>query len=87
MVNLWFNIPFAALLLLASLANVRQASIESARDIGADKWTVLFKIILPATYKQFFIAGAFVFMTNVGSFTTPIFDGRKQSANVGSGLV
>ncbi|MFT8836549.1 ABC transporter permease [Liquorilactobacillus satsumensis] len=83
MVNLWFNIPFAALLLLASLANVRQASIESARDIGADKWTVLFKIILPATYKQFFIAGAFFFMTNVGSFTTPFLMGGNNPQMLG----
>ncbi|KRL04606.1 ABC transporter permease [Liquorilactobacillus oeni] len=83
MVNLWFNIPFAALLLLASLANVRQASIESARDIGADKWTVLLKIILPTTYKQFFIAGAFVFMSNVGSFTTPFLMGGNNPQMLG----
>ncbi|WP_260302203.1 ABC transporter permease [Schleiferilactobacillus harbinensis] len=82
MVNLWFNIPFAALL-LASLTSIQEASIESARDVGANRWQLLQKIILPATYKQFFIAGAFIFMGNVGSFTTPFLMGGNTPQMLG----
>lgn len=83
MVNLWFNIPFAALLLLASLTSIQEASIESARDVGANRWQLLQKIILPAAYKQFFIAGAFIFMGNVGSFTTPFLMGGNTPQMLG----
>jgi ABC-type spermidine/putrescine transport system permease subunit I len=83
MVNLWFNIPLAALLLLASLTSIQEASIESARDVDANRWQLLQKIILPATYKQFFIAGAFIFMGNVGSFTTPFLMGGNTPQMLG----
>ncbi|KRM90794.1 ABC transporter permease [Liquorilactobacillus cacaonum] len=81
--NLWFNIPFATLLLLASLSSIKDASIESARDIGAKKMTLLKDIILPSTYKQIFIAGAFVFMSNVGAFTTPFLMGANNPQMLG----
>lgn len=83
MINLWFNISFAALLLLASLTSIQEASIESARDVGANRCQLLQKIILPAAYKQFFIAGAFIFMGNVGSFTTPFLMGGNTPQMLG----
>ena len=45
--------------------------IESARDVGASKLRVLRSMILPLSMKDVVIAATFVFMSNVGSFTTP----------------
>lgn len=86
LMNLWFNIPFVALLILASLSSIKDTSIEGARDVGAKKWTVFNKIILPVTYKDIFVAMTFVFMGNVGSFTTPFLMGGNHPKMLGIAL-
>ena len=69
--NLWFNIPFAAMMITAGLGAIPDSIIEAARDVGAGKFKVFTSMILPLSLKDVIIAGTFVFMTNVGSFTTP----------------
>ena len=69
--NLWFNIPFATMIIVAALAGIPESIIESARDIGAGKLRVFFQFILPLSYKDVLIAVTFVFMSNISSFTTP----------------
>ena len=69
--NLWFNIPFATMIIVAALSGVSESLVESARDVGAGKLRVFFQIILPLSYKDVMIAMTFVFMSNISSFTTP----------------
>lgn len=69
--NLWFNIPFAALIITSALSAIPDSVIEGARDVGASKWRVFLSMILPLSYKDVLTAATFVFMSNVGSFTTP----------------
>jgi ABC-type spermidine/putrescine transport system permease subunit I len=69
--NLWFNIPFAALIIASGLAGIPDSIIEGARDVGAGRWKVFTAMILPLSIKDVFISATFVFMMNVGSFTTP----------------
>ena len=78
MMNLWFNIPFAALMITAGLGAIPDSVIESARDVGASKLRVFRSIILPLSVKDVVIAGTFVFMSNVGSFTTPYLMGGNS---------
>ncbi|RSX58387.1 ABC transporter permease [Bifidobacterium samirii] len=86
LMNLWFNIPFAAMIIAASLGGVRDSIIESARDVGAGRWTIFRTIILPLTYKDALVASTFVFMTNVGSFTTPYLMGPNAPKLLGVDL-
>lgn len=86
LMNLWFNIPFVALLILAGLSGIKNASIEAAKDIGASKWLIFWKIILPNTYKDIVVAMTFVFMGNVGSFTTPFLMGGNHPKMLGIAL-
>ena len=69
--NCWFNIPFATMIITAALAGISESVVESARDVGAGNIRVFFKIILPLSYKDVLIAATFVFMSNISSFTTP----------------
>lgn len=69
--NLWFNIPFATMIIVAALSGISESLVESARDVGANKIRVFLKIILPLSYKDVMIAMTFVFMSNISSFTTP----------------
>jgi ABC-type spermidine/putrescine transport system permease subunit I len=73
LMNVWFNIPFAALIITSGLSAIPDSIIEGARDVGAGKWKVFTAMILPLSIKDVFIAATFVFMGNVGSFTTPFF--------------
>ena len=86
LMNIWFNIPFVSLIILASLSNVKRSSIEAARDIGASYLVILQKIIIPMTYKGILVAMTFVFMGNVGSFTTPFLMGGNHPKMLGIAL-
>jgi len=71
MMNLWFNIPFATMIISSALSSIPDSMIESARDVGAKKIHILFTMIIPLVMKDIMIAVTFIFMGNVGSFTTP----------------
>lgn len=71
LMNVWFNIPFAALIITSGLSGIPDSVIEGARDVGAGKWKVFTHMIFPLSIKDVFISATFVFMGNIGSFTTP----------------
>ncbi len=78
LMNLWFNIPFATMLLAAAMAKIQTPVIEAARDAGASRLRILREMILPLTYRDMFVAATFVFMSNISSFTTPyLMDGTN----------
>mgnify|MGYP000306332851 FL=1 len=83
MMNLWFNIPFATMIIVASLSGIPNSVIESARDVGAKKLNVFFKMILPLSYRDVLIAMTFVFMSNVSAFTTPYVIGGNNPIMLG----
>lgn len=84
--NLWFNIPFAALMITAGLGAIPDSMIESARDVGANRFRVFRSMILPLSMKDVVIAATFVFMSNVGSFTTPYLMGGNYPKMLGIAL-
>ncbi len=77
LMNLWFNIPFATMIITAALSSISESTIESARDVGAGPVRTFFKVILPLSYKDVLIAATFVFMSNISSFTTPYLIGAN----------
>lgn len=84
--NLWFNIPFAALMITAGLGAIPDSIIEGARDVGAGKLKVLTSMIFPLSAKDVVVASTFVFMSNVGSFTTPYLMGGNHPKMLGIAL-
>lgn len=86
LMNLWFNIPFAALMITAGLGAIPDSIIEGARDVGASKFKVFTSMILPLSIKDVVVAATFVFMSNVGSFTTPYLMGGSAPKMLGIAL-
>ena len=84
--NLWFNIPFAALMITAGLGAIPDSIIEGARDVGASKLKTFTSMILPLSIKDVVVASTFVFMSNVGSFTTPYLMGGNSPKMLGIAL-
>lgn len=81
--NCWFNIPFATMIIVAALSGISDSVVESAKDVGAGKLRVFFRIILPLSYKDVLIAATFVFMSNISSFTTPYLIGANYPQLLG----
>ncbi|PJF25783.1 MAG: spermidine/putrescine ABC transporter permease [Phototrophicales bacterium] len=67
----WESIPFTVLVLTAGLRQVSDSLIESARDVGADDWTIFRRIILPLITRPALIAFSLNFLGIFGSYTIP----------------
>lgn len=84
--NLWFNIPFAAMMIAAGLSGIPDSIIEAASDVGAGKLRIFWNMILPLSLKDVVVAATFVFMSNVSSFTTPYLMGGNAPKMLGISL-
>ncbi|MDR2089423.1 MAG: ABC transporter permease [Clostridiales Family XIII bacterium] len=84
--NLWFNIPFAAMILSSSLAGISTSLLESARDVGANFLEIFFKMIWPLTYKAALLSAVFVFIGCIGAFTVPFLAGANFPRMLGVAL-
>ena len=67
----WDNLPLTLLIVLAGLGNVSSASIDAARDVGANRAQVLRYIILPRIRSTLLVAASFVVLCLFSAFTLP----------------
>jgi ABC-type spermidine/putrescine transport system permease subunit I len=81
--QVWFNIPFAVLMLGSGLDGIEQELIESAHDVGAGFLTVLWRIVLPMNLVPLLIVLTFTFIGVVGSFTIPFLIGPNAPQMMG----
>lgn len=81
--NLWFNIPFATMLITAALSNVSDSYIEGMRDIGGSNWAVFKDIIWPLIYKDVIVSATFILMGQIGAFTIPYLTGPNNPKMLG----
>jgi len=68
---IWEGIPVTILILTAGLAQVSNALIESARDVGANTLQIFFRIILPQIKRPVLIVLTLNFLGVFGAFTIP----------------
>ena len=81
--QIWFNIPFAVLMLGSGLDGIEQELVESAHDVGAGFLTVLWRIVLPLNLVPLLIVLTFTFIGVVGSFTIPFLIGPNAPQMMG----
>src|ERR1700716_3323162 len=81
--QVWFNIPFAVLMLGSGLDGIEQELIESAHDVGAGFLTVLWRIVLPMNIVPLLTVLTFTFIGVVGSFTIPFLIGPNAPQMMG----
>lgn len=81
--QVWFNIPFAVLMLGSGLDGIADELIESARDVGAGFLTVLWRIVLPMNVVPLLIVLTFTFIGVIGSFTIPFLIGPNAPQMLG----
>lgn len=81
--QVWFNIPFAVLMLGSGLDGIEQELIEAAHDVGAGFLTVLWRIVLPMNVVPLLIVLTFTFIGVIGSFTIPFLIGPNAPQMMG----
>jgi ABC-type spermidine/putrescine transport system permease subunit I len=81
--QVWYNIPFAVLMLGSGLDGIPQELVESANDVGAGFLTVLWRIVLPMNLVPLLIVLTFTFIGVVGSFTIPFLIGPNAPQMMG----
>lgn len=68
---IWESIPFTVMVMTAGLSQIDDALIESARDVGANRFQIFRQIILPLTQRPLTIAFCLNFIGLFGSYTLP----------------
>ncbi|MBZ9939019.1 ABC transporter permease subunit [Mesorhizobium sp. BR1-1-16] len=79
----WEGIPLTLLILLSGLAQVPDAAIEAARDVGAGGLRILTGIILPLIRNSLTVAFSLSFLGVFGAFTMPYLLGPASPEMMG----
>jgi putative spermidine/putrescine transport system permease protein len=80
---IWEAIPFTVLILLAGLRQLDNGLIESAQDIGANRWYIFTRIILPLMRRSILIAFCLNFISMFGAYTIPYLLGPAAPQTMG----
>ncbi len=70
---------FMVVPLLSVMDSLDNSLIEAAYDLGANMWTILFKIIIPHATPGIVSGSIVVFMLTLGNYLTPNLMGGKNS--------
>ncbi|HWR67735.1 MAG TPA: ABC transporter permease [Desulfomonilia bacterium] len=70
---------FMVIPLIGVLENLDDSLIEAAYDLGANMWTILFRIIIPHAVPGIVSGSIVVFMLTLGDYLTPNLMGGKNS--------
>lgn len=76
-------VPFALLILVSAMRDVRPEYLEAARDLGGGTRTALFKVVLPMSYKGVVGAYMFSFILAAGDYIIPQLLGGLQGMTSG----
>ena len=70
---------FMVVPLMSVLESLDDSLIEAAYDLGANMWSILFKIIIPHSTPGIVSGSIVVFMLTLGNYLTPTLMGGKNS--------
>lgn len=78
-----FLLPFAILPIYAELRNIRDITLEAARDLGASPAQTLLRVVLPQCRFGLFAAFSVSFLGAAGDYVTPMFLGGGSGTMIG----
>jgi spermidine/putrescine transport system permease protein len=76
-------LPFALLILVSALRDVKQDYLDAARDLGASPLQMLTKVILPMTHNGIVGSFMFTFILAAGDYITPQLLGGRDGITSG----
>ncbi|WAH36314.1 ABC transporter permease [Alicyclobacillus dauci] len=81
--QIWFHVPFTTLLIGSALQGVPDGMVESARDVGARRLTIVWRILLPQVRNICLFAVTLVFLGCFGGYTVPYLLGPNNPQMLG----
>ena len=87
LVSIYMYLPYAILPIFTAVDRFDFSLIEAARDLGANKPTAMFKVLLPGIKSGIISALIFTFIPIFGSYTVPQIVGDKNSYMLGNIIV
>ena len=76
---IYTSMLFMVVPLISALESLDDSLIEAAYDLGANMWSILFKIIIPHATPGIVSGSIIVFMLTLGNYLTPNLMGGKNS--------
>ena len=75
--------PFALLILVSALRDVKKDYLDAAHDLGSSQWALMTRVVLPMSYKGIVGAFMFTFILAAGDFITPQLLGGRNGVTTG----
>lgn len=79
----WEGIPITVLILTAGLSQISDGLLETASDVGANRWQIFWRIILPLLKRPALIVLSLNFLGAFGAFTIPFLLGPASPQMMG----
>jgi putative spermidine/putrescine transport system permease protein len=67
-IQIWKNLPFVLLIVMAALASIRDDTIDAAKNLGAGYWSVFFRIYVPLSMPGILVSMILMFIKAFGDF-------------------
>jgi len=67
-IQIWKNLPFVLLILMAALASIRDDTIDAAKNLGAGYWSILFRMYVPLAMPGILVSMILMFIRAFGDF-------------------
>lgn len=67
-IQIWKNLPFVLLIVMAALASIRDDTIDAAKNLGAGYWSVLLRIYIPLAMPGILVSMILMFIRAFGDF-------------------
>ena len=67
-IQIWKNLPFVLLIVMASLASIRDDTIDAAKNLGAGYWSILFRVYVPLAMPGILVSMILMFIKAFGDF-------------------
>lgn len=79
----YIGMPYIVLSLLDSIERISPYLAEAARNVGANRWTVFWRIIFPLSTPGLYAGVVIVFSLNFAAFAVPLMIGDSNTQMIG----
>ncbi|WP_256729328.1 ABC transporter permease [Treponema parvum] len=87
LVSVYMYIPYAILPIFTAVDRFDFSLLEAARDLGANKFQAIMKVLIPSIKSSILTGVVFTFIPIFGAYTVPLLVGGKDSYMLGNIIV
>nr|WP_246473299.1 ABC transporter permease [Treponema parvum] len=87
LVSVYMYIPYAILPIFTAVDRFDFSLLEAARDLGANKFQAIMKVLIPSIKSGILTGVVFTFIPIFGAYTVPLLVGGKDSYMLGNIIV